>query len=222
MSLFTPIFKPILKQAARQALVGRKRDNLHPEKSRFTRDDVDQILQRAWQSFARMEPEMPPEPTLGSRMSVRLAGLTIAVFQALVETGVVREYAIGLVSDINWRIYGRAIKPPRILAAIATRDRVRRMQIIANLMMGKFPFNPPGFKLEMRPADNGAAFDVFRCPIADLMYAMLPVQDAKNLCVASWCNQDYAAAEMWGGWLERAGTLAGGADRCDFHLLVKL
>ncbi len=221
MSLFTLIFKPVLKKAARHALVGRRRDNLHPDKNRFTRADADQILRDAWLSFARMEPEIPPEPTVGSRMAVRLADLTVATFQVLMEKGVAREYAIQLVSDINWGVYGRSVKPPGILAAAVTRDRVRRMRIVVNLMMGVFPFNPPGYKIEKQSSDNGAAFDVFRCPVADRMSATLPAQDAKDLCVASWCNQDYAAAEIWGGWLERTSTLAGGADRCDFQILAK-
>jgi hypothetical protein len=52
-----------------------------------------------------------------------------------------------------------------------------------------------------------------RCPVADY----LGQRDAADLCAGSWCNLDYALAEMWGARLKRSGTLVGSASCCDFR-----
>jgi hypothetical protein len=48
---------------------------------------------------------LPPEPTVGSRMNVRLACFTMLFFKALMETGIDGAYAIELVADAVWRVY---------------------------------------------------------------------------------------------------------------------
>jgi len=53
-------------------------------------------------------------------------------------------------------------------------------------------------------------------PVADYLGG----RGAADLCAGSWCNLDYALAEMWGGTLERSGTLVGGASCCDFRFRV--
>lgn len=57
---------------------------------------------------------------------------------------------------------------------------------------------------------------MFRCPIADYMAA----HGLADLCVGTWCNADFALAEVWGARLDRKGTLAGGASYCDFRFVV--
>jgi ubiquinone biosynthesis protein len=54
---------------------------------------------------------------------------------------------------------------------------------------------------------------MLRCPVADY----LGQRDAADLCAGSWCNLDYALAEMWGARLERSSTLVAGAGCCDFR-----
>jgi hypothetical protein len=78
----------------------------------------------------------------------------------------------------------------------------------------RFPFNAPGYLIETVPADSGTAFDVVRCPIADYFRG----QGAIDLCSASWCNLDYALAELTHEKLVRTKTLVCGDDRCDFRL----
>ena len=80
-----------------------------------------------------------------------------------------------------------------------------------------FPFNAPGYLIEPVPADAGTAFDVVRCPVADYFRR----EGAVDLCSASWCNLDYALAEMTGEKLVRTKTLVRGDDRCDFRLSWK-
>jgi ubiquinone biosynthesis protein len=52
-----------------------------------------------------------------------------------------------------------------------------------------------------------------RCPVADFFRS----EGAADVCAGTWCTQDFALAELWGGALELTGTLAGGAERCDFR-----
>jgi hypothetical protein len=77
-----------------------------------------------------------------------------------------------------------------------------------------FPFNAPGYLIEAAPADSGTAFDVVRCPIANYFRG----EAAIDLCSASWCNRDYALAELTHEKLVRTKTLVRGDDRCDFRL----
>lgn len=219
MSLFTLFFKPIGRQAVHQVLLQRARYAQQLQKGRWSRRDVKKLVDETWQRYAAFEPRLPHEATIGSRFSVRLATLDICLHQALLEMGTGRDDAIQLVHDVNWHLYKKGMKLPKWLASLITRDPVQQMQVISNLIMTKFPFNPPGFQSKMLASERGGRFDVLRCPVADQMQALLPEQEARNLCVATWCNQDYAAAELWGGRLERSGTIASGADRCDFHFV---
>ncbi len=99
------IYLPLARGAARQALVGRNRTRGSAERGRFTRLDVDRFLKEAWQSYDKDVAGLPREPTIGSRMNVRLACFTMSFFQALTSAGTDRPYAIELVSDAVWRVY---------------------------------------------------------------------------------------------------------------------
>jgi hypothetical protein len=86
--------------------------------------------------------------------------------------------------------------------------------VTTKVMSLRFPFNAPGYLIEPVAAQNGTAFDVVRCPIADYFRK----QGAVDLCSASWCNLDYALAELTHDKLVRTKTLVRGDDRCDFEL----
>ncbi len=218
------VYRPLAARAARQALIGRNRARQSPERGRFTRADVDGLLKTAWSEYAQRVGDVSVEPTVGSRMNVRLACFTISFFNAVLATGVERAYAIELVADAVWRVY-------RLWSTIALG--------LARLTLGKttslafavtkrgeqegrvslsFPFNAPGYLIEPVPADAGIAFDVVRCPVADYFRR----EGAVDLCSASWCNLDYALAEMTREKLVRTKTLVRGDDRCDFRLKLEI
>ena len=46
---------------------------------------------------------------------------------------------------------------------------------------------------------------------------MIQAQRLAQLCVGAWCNIDVALAKKRGARLEHTGTLAQGAERCDFR-----
>ncbi len=213
------IYQPLATHAARHVLVGRNRTLQSPDRGRFTRGDVDNLLKKAWIDYAARAQRLSPEPTVGSRMNVRLACFTMSFFEALLAVGTDREYAIDLVADTAWRVY----RLWSTIALVLARLRPGKTTSLAfavskggerpNLSLS-FPFNAPGYLIEVVSADTGTAFDVVRCPIADFFRA----EGAVDLCTASWCNLDYALAELTGEKLVRTKTLVRGNGRCDFRL----
>lgn len=93
------IYKSAAKKAARRILVGRMRSRLAPDRGRFTGSDVDRLLDEAWARYDERALRLPPQPTIGSAMNVRLACFTLAFFESLLRAGAERPYAIELVSD---------------------------------------------------------------------------------------------------------------------------
>lgn len=206
------IYKPVMKWAAHRALVGRNRSRHEPEKGRFTRADIDHIIDQTGQNFEQLAPSVPRERTVGNRMVMLLACMTASFFRTLIAAGIERDYAIELFADVAWQIYEKGGILPDLVTRVITRDPVERMRMRVSMFL-RFPFNPPGYIFKRVPANDGIAFNMLRCPAAEYFQAL----GMADLCVSSWCNLDYGLAEMWGGRLERTGTLAGGADRCDFR-----
>jgi hypothetical protein len=215
MNLAKMLLKPVVKWAGRRAVVGRNRCRHQPEKGRFTGADVGRIVAAAWRNFDELAPSAPRELTVGSRMNMMLACVTVSFFRALLAAGVEQDYAIELCADAAWQVYAKWGILPRLVARLRTRDPVERMRIPVKMFL-RFPFNPPGYRFERLPADDGIAFDITRCPVAEY----LRTHGAAALCVGSWCNLDYALSELWGGRLERAGTLAAGDAACRFRFKV--
>jgi ubiquinone biosynthesis protein len=206
------LWRPIIGRSARVALVGRNRSLADPTAGRFTSADVRGILRSTWRRFGQRAEGLPDEPTLGSRQNVALAALTLSFCEALTDVGVERRYAIELTSVLCWRIYRHWGRASAIATAPLSRKRAKRMQLRVDSFM-RFPFGRPGYRFETVPEPRGRGLDVVRCPVADYLGS----QDASDLCVGSWCDLDFALAEMWGGRLDRTETLAGGAPRCDFR-----
>ena len=92
--LFKLFFRPVVGWAARRALGGRNRAPSKPEKGRFTKEEVDRLLDQSWHEFDELAPDVSREPTFGSQMNVRLAALTLAMLRSITATGIERKYAI--------------------------------------------------------------------------------------------------------------------------------
>ena len=208
------LLRPWVRWAARSAITGRNRSRDDSAAGRFTRKDVDRLLRAAWANFDRLSPQLPREATLGSRQNVVLACLTLSMLQALLAEGIERDYAIELIGDACWKVYAQWGQIPRLLSRASTRDPAKRMRMSVDMFL-RYPFNQPGYRYRYRDIaePRGRGLDMLRCPVADYLTA----NGAADLCVGTWCNLDYPLARMWGGELERHGTLAGGAKRCDFR-----
>ncbi len=214
-------YQPWTRQVARRIIVGRLRSRRAPEQGRFTRVDVDGILAAAWARYARNAPTLTPQPTVGSKMNVRLACFTLAFLDALLEKGIARDYAIELVADGAWGIYcvwGRlASKMARL-----KRSKNSALGFATSANAGhaggvslSFPFNAPGYLVKAVTVQRGTGFDVVQCPVATYFRE----HGAVDLCVAAWCNLDYALGEITHQKLVRTQTLVQGMGHCDFRVL---
>jgi hypothetical protein len=207
--------RPVLRRTLRRTLVGRARRKAEPEAGRFTRADADRLLEDTWDRFTERARQRPREPTLGARQNVLLAALTLAAFHALLDAGIERPYAIELIGDAAWRIYAGWGRLAKLATAPFGGDPPERLRRRVDLFL-RYPFERPAYVYEDRPEPRGRALDMLRCPIADYMRD----NEAADLCVGTWCNLDFALAEMWGGRLQRRHTLAGRAPKCDFRFIA--
>ena len=220
MNIVKLIYAPLSARAAKRALLGRTRAREAPDKGRFTRSDVTRRIDASWRRYDEAVGSLPLQPTRGGTMNVRLACFTFSFFEELLATGTERGYAIELVAEATWQVYqmwagltstlGRLARGKTALAfaAISKGDRTGAVHL-------RFPFNAPGYRIETVPADRGIAFDVVHCPVASYFRD----RGAVDLCLASWCNLDYALSELTHQDLVRTKTLVQGADRCDFRVL---
>ncbi len=214
-------YRPLARRATQRVIAARIRDRLSPEKGRFTRRDVDKLLEAAWHAYDQAVPALAVQPTRGSTMNVRLACFTLSVFNALLALDIERKYAIELVADATWSVYELWAR----LASIAARFTPGKSTALAFAATRKgepnaavslsFPFNAPGYRIEPIAASAGVAFDVVHCPVGSYFRQ----HGAVDLCVASWCNLDYALSELTNQKLVRTETLVQGSDRCDFRIL---
>jgi L-2-amino-thiazoline-4-carboxylic acid hydrolase len=221
MDVVKRIYRPMSGRAARRALVGRARSRLSPDKGRFTRDDVTRLLDAAWKRYDGAVAALPAQPTRGSTMNVRLACFTFSFFEELLATGLERELAIELVADATWQVYqmwirltsaaGRLTPGKSTALAFAVRDK-DEPEAKVHL---RFPFNAPGYVIETVPVEQGIGFNVVHCPVAKYFRE----RGAADLCVASWCNLDFALSELTHQKLVRTKTLVQGANHCDFRVL---
>lgn len=69
--------------AACPAIAGRNRSRSDPTAGRFTHAQVGDIVDGAFTRFEQRVPDLPSEPTLGSRQNVMLATLTLCFLEAL-------------------------------------------------------------------------------------------------------------------------------------------
>jgi hypothetical protein len=206
--------RPFARVAATRAMVGRNRSRTDPGAGRFTRRDVNAVVDDAFARFDRHIAALPGEPTVGSRQNVMLAALTLSLLEVIEESGVDRDYAIELVGDTCWRFYRHWGRATKTVTSLISRDPTRQLRLSVNAFL-TYPFGRPGYRFDDVPEADGRSLDMLRCPVADY----LGQRGAADLCAGSWCNLDYALAEMWGARLERTSTLVSGAACCDFRFL---
>lgn len=214
--LFKLSFRPVIGWAAHQALAGRNRAPYHPEKGRFTKTDVDRLLDQSWANFGELAPDVSREPTFGSRMNMRLAALTLVMLRSLTNDGIERKYAIELIGDTCWKVYQYWGRVGRFMGRLSRRDPIkdhaRRIGRDGSWPMS-FPFNPPGYRARYVATQGGLGFNVIRCPVAEYFHT----HSSEDLAVGTWCMLDHPLAEMIGMKLVRTQTLAASDQQCDFR-----
>ena len=196
------LLRPMLAPAMRRVL-----------QDRFSLGELEQVIQGMWRNYDDLAQDLPAEPTLGARIMVRLAAMTVGLHESLREAGLTEEEAGERTSQVTWLVYEKLTGPPWKLTALLAKRRIARVRRVMDWSM-RFPYGPPGYQMQyVQAEENTVAFDVHRCPAADYFAR----QGLSELCVSAFCNLDYPLADKWGVTLERSQTLAGGATHCDFR-----
>jgi hypothetical protein len=199
-------FASLLVLAARRGLAAR-----------FDHASIRAVIDDALADYEAQRPHLPRETSLGGRVMVHLAALTIGLYRALLDRGIPEEEARDLTARVTSQVYNRMATVPTVLSGLlarSTHDRVRR----ATDLFRRFPFSAPSYDMvDVAGGSDVVAFDVRRCPVAEYFRA----QGLGDLCVESWCNLGFPLAERWGARLDRRTTIAGGATHCDFRWRVR-
>jgi hypothetical protein len=204
------VYKPLTRRTARRVISGRLRDRRSPRAGRFTRNDVDELIEVAWHAYDLAAPDLPPQPTRGSTMNVHLACITLSLFDAILATGAEREYAIEFVADTTWAVYLVWARVASVVARFgsgkssALAFAAHRPGDPPGAVSLSFPFNAPGYLIEQVAADKGVAFDVVRCPVGSYFR-----------------EHDFALGELTNDSLVRTKTITQGNGRCDFRIVPK-
>lgn len=214
--LFKLFFSPVTGWATHQVFIGRNRVPRDLRKGRFSKADVDRLLEQSWREFDKLVADSSCELTFGTRMNVRLATLSLAMLHSLTMDGIERKYAIELIGDTCWKIYQYWGRVGCFLGWLSRRDPIkdhaRRISKDGSWPMS-FPFNPPGYRARYVATQGGLGFNVIRCPVAEYFHT----HGSEELAVSTWCMLDYPLAEMIEMKLVRTQTLAAGDDQCDFR-----
>ncbi|HUG25406.1 AarF/UbiB family protein [Piscinibacter sp.] len=174
---------------------------------------VSDLLKQTWDRYYELEPGVVLQPTLGAVFSTHAAALILAMHETLLRHGVSAADSYRAIYDIGWGVYRQMAEPPLLIASAFTRDPRKRLKLATDLFRS-FPFGSPSYKWRDAPSSDGAiAFDCLKCPVAEFFAS----HDASELCVQTFCRLDFPLAETWGGQLERSGTIASGAEVCDFR-----
>ena len=163
---------------------------------------VQAILDEAWKRYKEIELGIPVLSQLGPTINLRLAGATLAMYEAIVNAGHNKDKALAIFRRISWAIYDKMGDLPMMVARALTSDPHGRMKL-ATQMFRKFPFSSPDYVMVDVPSgENVVGFDVLKCPIAEFFRS----HGMQELCRETWCELDFLLAEKWGGELERTTT----------------
>lgn len=174
---------------------------------------VSDLLKQTWARYYELEPTVAIQPTLGAVFSTHAAALILAMHETLLRHGVVASESHRLIYDIGWSVYRQMAEPPLLIASAFTRDPRKRLKLATDLFRS-FPFGAPSYGWrDVSTADGAIAFDCVKCPVAEFFAS----HNASELCVQTFCRLDFPLAQTWGGQLERSGTIASGAEHCDFR-----
>ena len=174
---------------------------------------VSDIMKQTWDRYYEIEPSVEIQPTFGAVFTTHAAALILAMHETLLRHGIAAAESHRLIYDIGWSVYRQMGEPPLLIAAAFTRDPHKRLKLATDTFRN-FPFGSPSYEWrDVQSLDGAIAFDCVKCPVAEFFAS----QDASELCVQTFCRLDFPLAETWGGQLKRKGTIASGAEFCDFR-----
>ena len=181
----------------------------------YKSEEVKKILHGYWQKYLQLRLKVLDQPTLGGTLMVHLAAMSTAFYQELTLRGQKKEAATQLFYDIAWKVY---VKMGKFSWWLAGRGNRYQHLLKATKLFRRFPFNSPSYVWQdVETTSNVVSFNCLKCPVAEYFQS----KGLSEFCVATWCALDYPLAEMWDAKLKRTGSIAGGAEICDFRWILK-
>ncbi len=162
-----------------------------------------------------LEPELPQfRRRINRGLFSSLAASLVALFHTLREdAGLDRPAAAQVIDDVLQTAYRRRLQPPikGKLMAGAFRLPVLRNAILRQLESARE--DPGGFVMTKVDSGDLMAFDVTYCPLSKFFAEHDAAEVGPLVCKVD----DLLASTLPGISLERTGTIANGAPRCDFR-----
>jgi ubiquinone biosynthesis protein len=166
--------------------------------------------------FSGLAARIPAGLNAGGRHLLTQSAYTIALHQALTERGTAPDAATDLVADVVFEANRPAHAWLHRVARLRHRDPWDRLRWQSRFLCRLY-YAPPAWQLHDVDVADGHGLDITRCAVADY-YRDLGLGD---LCERTICVQDSLVADQYGTPVgirfTRTGTVAGGADRCDFR-----
>lgn len=185
--------------------------------SHYSKDETQDILHGYWLRYLKLRPDIPVTSTLGGSLMLHLAAMSTAFYQELIERGQTDDVATRLFYNIAWKVYQKMGKFSWWLAGWGNKSGYSKL-LKATRLFRTFPFNSPSYQWQDVKSDKDVVgFNCLKCPVANYF----ETKGLSKFCASTWCALDFPLAEMWDAKLERTGSIAGGADKCDFRWKVK-
>ncbi|HEX4947009.1 MAG TPA: L-2-amino-thiazoline-4-carboxylic acid hydrolase [Blastocatellia bacterium] len=172
---------------------------------------------RIWQRAISLQAELRktrPHHSFGVDHFLRFMEWDNALYRAMQEHGMPPEQSRQMIEEINWEVFGSGTMTTFMLSRLRSSKLQTRIQWVSDLLF--FALFTKPFRKQDVPLDNGIAFDVMRCPVAEYFHQ----QGIPELTRFAACNLDHRMAQQWGVKLERAQTIAAGDARCDFRFKI--
>ncbi len=148
-------------------------------------------------------------------LMIRYAEWCCAVYYAVQEQGMSQAESGKLVESIMSDAYRPVPAAMFKLSRLRSSKRETRVRWLLG-MITRYFFSSP-FSHRHLPSEEGVAFDVTVCPLADYFKD----QGVPELTPHAACNLDYSAAREMGVDLVRTQTITNGAGHCDFRWKFK-
>lgn len=181
----------------------------------YDKSTTKNIINGYWVRCQKLKPSLPIMPTLGGSITVNLAALSTAFYQELTARGQTDEAATQIFYDIALKVYEKMGKLSWWMAG-GSRNIYSRLLKTTQLFRA-FPFNSPSYEwIDVQTSSNIVGFNCVKCPVAEYF----KTNGLSKFCTKTWCSLDYPLAKLWHARLERTGSIAGGAEKCDFRWIV--
>jgi|TARA_B100000989_G_C19432854_1_gene423815 ubiquinone biosynthesis protein len=183
----------------------------------FTSSEVLDIIHCYWKRYLKLIPDVPSLPTIGGTLMIHLAAMSTGFHQELRARGKSEETTTQLFYEIAWKIYQKMGSFCWWLAGWSNRSSYVKL-LRATKLFRAFPFNSPAYRWkDVEVENNVVGFDCLKCSVAEYFQT----KGLSRFCVNTWCALDFPLAEIWDARLERTGSIAGGASKCDFRWVTK-